>query len=300
MMMSFDYPNNTKYDMMNNDVGDYGQHAFSRTTFLDNVDSRLSSLMDSASTAMFVATSSTKRQEKEQRRSALQTLVDNQILRQSDVLLESGKDLFLSNLVAGTGGYRQRIMENRTMFNEYASCHNDCEQNRIVREIIESVWYNEGRFLKIDATINSVVVVEDKTLLEIIIGDLTNPRNPFPAVYGPGGNNPFGQKKSHALKHNRRVQNGKNNSNHNSGDKKQTNFKKEAPKLAQALTAKRDDGAAKKKIMASGGNNNKRKADTDGQQQQQKSIDPKKRSGNGRRRPYHHNKRSKNVNKMEF
>jgi len=184
-------PNQNQRNNVNNEEVDEGFSLFSNSGFLDMVDSRMSAMMESSPSTLFTsipgrASNSQQPDDKQQRNKILQSLLDAQVLRDSDVLLKTGKDVFLYRLLAGTASYRQRIMENRFLYLEYGSCYNSSEQQRIVKEIIESVWFNRGRFLILDSRINSIVTVEDEQLIKFIIADLTSPVNPFPASFCPG------------------------------------------------------------------------------------------------------------------
>jgi hypothetical protein len=159
-----------------------GFGSFTQSAKYESIDSRMSAMMEASP---FGETNLSDRyQAEKERKSRLQALVNEGVLRPSDVFMTSGKSHFLSTLVPGTLSYFRRVRENSYLFKEYQACSNESDQQRIVQEIVESVWLNEGRFLVIDKDTNSVVVVADHKLPSMIVADLLSRENAFPALWG--------------------------------------------------------------------------------------------------------------------
>jgi hypothetical protein len=200
-------PSYTNFDtngrrFQQNDNEDMG--SFSRSIQYDNIDTRMSTMMKTASSSSpFGETHVVNRKGVVMdRNERLQSLVTEGVLRLSDVFLKTNRNSFLARLVPGTLSYYQRVQENSFLFHEYQSCSNDSEQQRIVQEIVESVWLNQGRFLVIDKTTNSVVIVDDQKLPGIIVQDLISPETTFPTLSGNGS---FAGNKSKNNKKKRKI-----------------------------------------------------------------------------------------------
>jgi hypothetical protein len=169
-------------NIQQNEIEDMGPLA--RSVQYNNVDTRMSAMMMKASSSSpFGETHVVNHKEGAlDRNERLQALVTEGVLRPSDVFLKSRRNAFLAKLLPGTFSYYQRVRENSFLFQEYQSCSNDSEQQRIIQEIVESVWLNEGRFLVIDKNTNSVVVVDDQQLSTMIFQDLISRENTIPAL----------------------------------------------------------------------------------------------------------------------
>ncbi|KAG7369982.1 hypothetical protein IV203_027728 [Nitzschia inconspicua] len=155
-----------------------------RSCKYESVESRMSAMMSSSESPFRDINAADRKQVEMERRNRLAALVKEGVLRPPDVFMKSGRNRFIANLVPGTLSYYQRIRENSFLFREYQACSNDAEKQRIIQEIVESVWLNEGRFLVIDKELNSVVVVDDHKLPIMIADDLMYRENTFPAGKG--------------------------------------------------------------------------------------------------------------------
>jgi hypothetical protein len=179
--------------------------SFAQTLLHENVEDRMSVMMESYTATPFAGARTDRRKAQEEREAQFEALFDSGILRPSDVFVQidsRDENSFLAKLLPGTLSYYQRVRENQLLFREF--CRNEGEQHRIIQEIVESVWLNEGRFLTIDNESNSVVVVEDTKVLAIVSADLMD-ANSFPAFWkeakNKGTRKPKAQRRDRGTRH---------------------------------------------------------------------------------------------------